>query len=157
MARNFPVPKDMNDSELRFLIEEAVLPIGEDLRPQAIVIQSGCDALADDPQSRLSLSNNAIWEAVQRLSALAPRVLVVGGGGYNPWAVARCWTGVWAQLNGVEPRGISVGTDAENILRGLFWNHSRGRNPPEHWFTTLADIPLEGEVRTGIRDLARLI
>ena len=157
MARNFPVPKDMNDTELRFLVEEAVLPIGEGFRPEAIVIQSGCDALADDPQSKLSLSNNAIWEAVQRLSSLAPRVLVVGGGGYNPWAVARCWTGIWAHLNGVDPRGISLGSEAENVLRGLFWNHSRGRNPPEHWFTTLADAPLEGEVRSAMQDLARLL
>ena len=81
MARNFPVPKDMNDSEFRFLIEQAILPIGEAFHPDAIVIQSGCDALADDPQSKLSLSNNAIWEAVQRLSDLAPEFLLLAVAG----------------------------------------------------------------------------
>ncbi|MEQ8334159.1 acetoin utilization protein AcuC [Nisaea sp.] len=155
MARNFPVPRDLNDSELRFLIEEAILPIGEDFRPDAIVIQSGCDALADDPQSRLSLSNNAIWDAVDSLSSLAPRVLVVGGGGYNPWAVARCWTGIWARLNGVDPRSLAITDEAESILRSLVWNHSRGRNPPEHWFMTIADDPLHGDVRQTVQNLVR--
>lgn len=157
MARNFPAPKGLNDTEFRHLIEEGVMPIVEAFSPEAIVIQSGCDALADDPQSKLELSNNVLWEAVSRLATLAPRVLVVGGGGYNPWAVARCWTGIWAALNGRDPRDIDIDSASEGILRDLFWNHSRGRNPPEHWFTTLSDRPNEGDVRPEVVDLARLV
>jgi acetoin utilization protein AcuC len=157
MARNFPAPKGLNDTELRHLVEEGVVPVVEAFAPEAIVIQSGCDALADDPQSKLDLSNNALWEAVSRLTTLAPRVLVVGGGGYNPWAVARCWTGIWALINGHDPRDIAIDPAGESILRELFWNHSRGRNPPEHWFTTLADRPNEGAVRSEVIDLARLV
>jgi acetoin utilization protein AcuC len=26
--------------------------------------------------------------------------IVLGGGSYNPWSVARCWAGVWGALNG---------------------------------------------------------
>ncbi|WP_420405081.1 acetoin utilization protein AcuC [Nisaea sp.] len=157
MARNFPAPKGLNDSEFRHLIEEGVVPLVEMFAADAVVIQSGCDGLADDPQSKLELSNNALFEAVRRLSSLAPRVLVVGGGGYNPWAVARCWTGIWATLNGQDPRDIDMDTGGERILRELLWNHSRGRNPPEHWFTTLADRPNEGDVRAEVVDLARLV
>ncbi|UUX50041.1 acetoin utilization protein AcuC [Nisaea acidiphila] len=157
MARNFPAPKGLNDTEFRFLVAEGVRPIVESFGPDAIVIQSGCDALADDPQSKLELSNNALWEAVDRLVRLAPRVLVLGGGGYNPWAVARCWTGIWAALNGQDPRGIALNAESESVLRGLFWNHSRGRNPPEHWFTRLADAPREGAVRQEVVDLARAV
>jgi acetoin utilization protein AcuC len=37
------------------------------------------------------------------------------------------------------------------------WNHSKGRNPPDHWFTTLADAPNEGPVRDDIHWLAEAV
>src|SRR3546814_5945327 len=49
------------------------------------------------------LSNGALWRVVRDVVRLAPRALVLGGGGYNPWTVGRCWAGVWATLNGIEP------------------------------------------------------
>jgi acetoin utilization protein AcuC len=69
-----------------------------------------------------------------------------GGGGYNPWSVARCWAGLWAELNGL-PIPMRVTPAAEAVLRGLAWSRSAGRNPPEHWFTTIADTPRPGPVR----------
>ena len=54
-ARNLPVPVDFNDSELAFLIAQAVLP-GPTLAAAALILQTGVDALADDPQSKLALS-----------------------------------------------------------------------------------------------------
>jgi acetoin utilization protein AcuC len=104
--------------------------------------------------SRLELSNSAIWRAVARLLPMAMRVLVLGGGGYNPWAVARCWAGIWGLLNGHEIPG-HLPDAAETMLRGLSWQHSRGRNPPEHWFTTLADAPRPGPVRHEVAALLR--
>ena len=150
MARNLPVPPEFNDSELDAVIAEAVLPLGAAFRPDAVVIQSGCDGLADDPQSKLSLSNDALARAVERVSRLAPRVLVTGGGGYNPWAVARAWTLIWARLNGFAPPDV-LSFGGETIMRALGWNHSRGRNPPEHWFSTLIDPPNWGPVRPEVR------
>ena len=137
-ARNLPVPRQFNDRELDLIVDQVVVPIGRALRPQIVVIQCGADALADDPLSRLELSNTALWRAVGRTAALADRVLVTGGGGYNPWSVARCWAGVWATLNGIEiPARLPQ--SAEAVLRDLTWSRAAGRNPPEHWFTTLAD------------------
>ena len=40
------------------------------------------------------------------------------------------------------------------MLRDLSWRHSRGRHPPEAWFTTLADPPRPGPVRPAMGDLA---
>lgn len=152
MARNLAVPAGFNDSELDMVIAEAVLPIGAAFKPEAVVIQSGCDGLADDPQSRLALSNGALARAVERVSRLAPRVLVTGGGGYNPWAVARAWTLIWGRLNGLrEPETLSFA--GETVLRALSWNHSRGRNPPEHWFSSLLDPPNWGPIRPEVRNL----
>ena len=153
-ARNLPVPVDFNDSELAFLIAEAVLPLARRWRPAALVLQTGVDALADDPQSKLTLSNGAIWAAVRDLLPSAPRRLVVGGGGYNPWAVARAWTGIWGVIAGHAPPSGPLPPAAEAVLRDLTWNHSRGRNPPDHWFTTLADAPRPGPIRPAIEDLA---
>ncbi len=153
MARNLPVPAGFNDSEMAFLLDRAILPLAADFAPEAVVLQCGADGLADDPQSKLALSNLALWQVVRAVKPLAPRLLVLGGGGYNPWAVGRCWAGVWAALNGFDvPERLPPA--AEAVLRGLDWRHSWGRNPPRRWFTTLADEPRPGLVRAELRDIA---
>lgn len=155
MARNLPVPPGFNDSEMAFLVETVMLPLGRAFRPQVLVLQTGADALAEDPLSRLELSNRALWDAVAALLPLAPRVLAVGGGGYNPWSVGRCWAGIWATLNGIDPVVPPTGA-AEAVLRSLTWSRAAGRNPPEHWFTTLADRPRPGPVRDGVLKIAEV-
>lgn len=151
--RNLPVPSGFNDDELAFLIDEAVVPVAKGFAPEVVVIQSGADGLADDPMSKLALSNGALWRAVERLRTLAPRTLILGGGGYNPWAVARCWAGIWATVSGIEiPHRLPE--PAERLLRAVEWRHSLARMPPERWFATLADPPNEGPVRPEIRAVA---
>ncbi len=152
-ARNFPVPEGCNDSEFRLLLEAAVLPLIAAFRPQAIMVQAGADALAEDPLARLALSNNAHVTAVQAAMGLAPRLVVLGGGGYNPWTVGRCWAGIWGALNGFVPPD-RLPPEAEAVLRALRFDRAAGRAPPEHWFTTLRDAPREGPVRPGIERLA---
>ncbi len=151
-AFNIPVPPGFNDSEMEYVVGEALVPLAAAIRPQALVLQGGADALADDPLSRLGLSNRAHWAAVAALKAIAPRLLMLGGGGYNPWSVARAWTGAWATLSDLPVPRI-LPPDAEAVLRGLSWTRSEGRNPPDHWFTTLADAPRPGPVREEVRDV----
>ena len=150
-AFNLPVPRGLNDSEMRYILHEVILPLLEDFAPDAIVLQCGSDAIEEDPLSRLSLSNNAHVEVVRALMGQAPRLMVLGGGGYNPWSVGRCWTRIWGALNGQDaPQELAP--KAQALLRALrFERNSRGRNPPEHWFSTLADTPNEGAVRDDIR------
>ncbi len=151
-ACNLPVPAGFNDTEMRVLMSDAILPLMEAHRPQAIFLQCGADALEEDPLARLSLSNNAHWAVVEAVRGMAPRLIVTGGGGYNPYTVGRCWAGVWAVLNDIPipPRTTPA---AESVLRSLTYNRAAGRNPPEHWFTTLRDTPREGTVRPEIRQL----
>src|SRR5512145_145710 len=151
-ARNYPVPAGFNDAELAFLLTHSIEPLARRFAPDAVVLQCGADGLADDPMSRLALSNNALWRAVRLAMTLAPRLLVLGGGGYNPWSVARCWVGVWATLNGLAiPERLPPAGEA--VLRQLRWHWRRPDPRPEHWFTTLADPPTEGGVRPAIRRL----
>lgn len=154
-ARNFPVPPGMNDSEMDWLTDHALLPLVQGFRPEAIVLQAGCDALADDPLGRQELSNNAVWRVVARLMGISPRLLVLGGGGYNPWSVARAWAGVWATLNGHDLPS-SLPPAAEAVLRQVTWHRAAGRNPPQHWFTTVVDEPRGGPVRDEVKRLADL-
>jgi acetoin utilization protein AcuC len=150
-ARNIPVPPDFNDDEMAYVLEAAILPLIDAFEPQAIVIQGGSDACADDPLSRLGLSNTALWRMVRSVMDLAPRTLMLGGGGYNPWSVGRTWAGFWAVLNGYDiPERVTP--EAEAVLRSLSWRHSRGRNPPESWFTALADPPRRGPLRSAVRE-----
>lgn len=149
-ALNLPVLRGFNDSEFALVLDKVILPAVAAFRPGAIVLQCGADAVTEDPLSRLALSNNAHWQTVQRLRDLAPRLLVLGGGGYNPWSVGRLWTGVWGVLNGHEiPDRLPA--EAEALLRGLTWSRGAGRNPPEHWFTTLRDAPRDGPIGSDLR------
>jgi acetoin utilization protein AcuC len=152
-ARNFPVPQGFNDSELGWLMTRAILPLIRARAPQAIMLQAGADALEEDPLAKLSLSNNAHLAVVEALLPLAPRLVVLGGGGYNPFTVGRCWAGIWATLNTL-PIPAVLPPSAQAVLRGLRYNRAAGRNPPEHWFTTLRDSPRPGLVRDTVRRLA---
>lgn len=147
---NLPVAAGFNDSEMAYVTETLIVPLGAALAPEIVVVQCGADALAEDPLSRLALSNNALWHALAAARTLAPRLLVLGGGGYNPWSVARCWAGNWALLNDI-PIPPVLPAAGEAVLRRLSWSRSAGRNPPAHWFTTLADAPNPGILRDDLR------
>lgn len=150
---NLPVPRDLNDSEMAHIREALILPAVAAFGADALVFQCGADAVAEDPLSRLALSNNAHWDVLRGLIALnVHRLLVLGGGGYNPWSVGRLWTGIWALLNGHDiPERVTL--EAEDVLRALRWENARaGKSPPEHWFTTLRDTPRPGPVRAPLRD-----
>lgn len=148
---NLPLPKGMNDTDMALILDRLILPVVSRFRPEAIVLQCGADALSEDPQSRLMLSNNALWSVVAGLHALTDRYLVLGGGGYNPWSVGRAWTGVWATLNGYQiPDHLPP--EAGDVLRALVWRgNRRGRTPPAHWFDTLRDAPRSGPVDDRVR------
>jgi acetoin utilization protein AcuC len=152
-AVNYPVPAGFNDSEMAFLLEDSILPLIERHAPEAIVIQSGADSLADDPMMELALSNRAYVGVIEALVGAAPRLLVLGGGGYNPFSVVRCWTAIWAKLNRFEvPERLPEA--AEAVLRDLVPYWSVGGQPPEHWCTTLADEPRTGAVREAVKRTA---
>ena len=139
-----------------FLIKHAILPLGRAFGPQALVVTCGVDGLAGDPLSRLELSNTGLWRAVERLVGEWPRAVVLGGGGYNPWTVIRCWSGLWGRLSG---RAIPAGLPpaAEEFLRGLECDLIDDDERPAAWTTTLADEPNAGAVRPEVERLPALV
>ena len=156
---NLPVPRGLNDDEMSLFLKELLLPLVQNFRPDAIVLQCGADAVEEDPQSKLSLSNRSHYAVVRELMPLCERLLVTGGGGYNPWSVGRLWTGVWGVLNGIDPPS-ELSNEAQNVLRDLKWTGQRRfKEPLSHWISSLVDPlnngPIRDEVRSSIGLLVR--
>lgn len=150
---NLPVAKGCNDNEFDTLMEQRVLPFACAAQPQAIVITCGTDALAGDPLSTMNLSNLALWRAVENLAALAGPVVVLGGGGYNPWTVARCWAGLWARLADFAiPDALPV--TARKLLATLECDLVDEEDVEPEWLTRIADQPRSGNVRAEVAALA---
>ncbi len=153
-AFNLPVPKGFNDSEMAAVVEELILPRLQAFRPEAIVLQCGADALEEDPLSRLSLSNRAHLDVVAALRGMAPRFLVLGGGGYNPWSVGRLWTAVWGLLSG-QDLPDRLPREAADVLAALGWGGGGRAAPAPAMLTTLLDRPRPGPIRAEIRERLR--
>lgn len=152
---NFPVPEGFNDSELAVLAQAKILPLLRLFAPEILLLLPGADALADDSMSKLDLSNQAIWQVVRAVMDIAPRLAVFGGGGYNPFALARCWAGIWGILNGIDlPEDLPE--PAQAVLRGVRYYRNGNRAQPAHWTETLQDVPLPGTVRAEIERLGDL-
>lgn len=154
-AYNFPVPAGFNDSELDFLLSEAVAPIVTGFAADAVVITAGADALAGDPLSGLALSNVALWRAVETTLHLAPMGIVLGGGGYNPWTAARAWTGLWGRLAKRPPAPDPLPACAQTILRNLACDLVDDEDVRPDWLCRLEDPPNSGPVRAQIETLVR--
>jgi len=155
-ARNLPVPRDFNDVELDYLIENAVRPLAGEFNPEALVITCGADGLEGDPLSRLALSNVGLWSAVEKLLDDCARSVVLGGGGYNPWTVVRCWAGLWGRLSGREiPAALPPAAQA--LLKNFECDLIDEDEIPGDWINALADPPNNGPVRDEIQRLPGLV
>lgn len=137
-AVNRPVPRGFRDDDLVRLLNEDLLPKIQNFKPEAIVILSGADAMAYDPLMRLSLSNRGLVHAINELIRMAPRRIVLGGGGYNPWTVVRYWVMLWASWNGFDiPDPIP--SNITSILSSLECARIKTDAIKEFWLTSIAD------------------
>ena len=151
---NIPLPSRCNDTEYLFIFEKLVFPLLERFQPEALIIQGGADALEDDPMSRLSLSNQVLWKILTMLLGQSQRVILTGGGGYNPWTVSRLWTGFWALMSG-RPIPENLPSEAISLLKSLSWQ--RQTMPKERLLNSIFDIPKEGQLSNQVFDLVKKI
>jgi acetoin utilization protein AcuC len=101
---NLPLPRFATDAEYLPLLHIGLEQV-EAYRPQAIILQYGVDAHYTDRMVGLKISTLVYEQVAQQVHDLAHRVcggrlLVVGGGGYEPATVARCWSILMANLAG---------------------------------------------------------
>jgi acetoin utilization protein AcuC len=91
---NVPLPPGAGDAILRPLFHRLVPPLIRSFRPGLIVLQHGADGHVGDPLTALEYTSRAYDDIDRTVLALARevcdrRLVVTGGGGYRPEAVAR--------------------------------------------------------------------
>jgi acetoin utilization protein AcuC len=101
---NLPLPRFATDEEYLPLLQIGLDQV-EAYRPEVIILQYGVDAHYTDRMVGLKISTRVYEQVSQKIHELAHRVcegrlLVVGGGGYEPETVARCWSILLANLAG---------------------------------------------------------
>jgi len=151
-AVNVPVPRGINDTEYALVLDDLMMPFVRSVEPEAILVLLGADGLAGDPLSAMRLSNTALWTACRELIALAPRAVILGGGGYNPWTTARLWAGMWGLLAGHDIGG-ALPDDAQAILSKLDCDLVDDEDRDPLWLTTLVDAPNAGPIRPDVAEL----
>ncbi len=102
---NIPLPPLTDDVEFWRAFESVVVPIWLAYKPDFVFWDVGGDAHMGDPLADLMLTYDTyhrLSSTVQQLVHLGnKKLVVVGGGGYNPVATAKIWTIVLANLAGV--------------------------------------------------------
>lgn len=95
---NVPLWPGSDDEIFLWVFEEVVPPLLKSFQPDVVVAQLGIDSHRTDPLTHLNYTLHGFSTAVRRLTALAPKLLALGGGGYDLANVPRAWTLSWAIL-----------------------------------------------------------
>jgi acetoin utilization protein AcuC len=117
---NLPLQPFTDDLVYEPAFEAVVPPLLGAFRPDVLVLQLGIDSHRTDPLTHLALSVQGFTRVVGRLLDLGPRVVALGGGGYDLVNVARAWTAAWAAMNGMalDP-ALPVSSHADLTRLGL--------------------------------------
>lgn len=106
---NIPLPPRTDDEIYLEVFHRIALPLMRDFKPDLMVAQIGADSMISDPLTDLMLTNNAYSEIVREVKGVCGKIVATGGGGYDIYRTARCWTLAWAILNDVEPKDEYAG------------------------------------------------
>jgi acetoin utilization protein AcuC len=100
-AVNLPLNPYTDDGVYLDAFDAVVPAVLRAFGPDVVVAQLGIDSHRTDPLTHLALSVDGFGEVVRRIVALSPRLVALGGGGYDLANVARAWTLAWALMNDV--------------------------------------------------------
>lgn len=95
---SIPISPNSGDEEFKKALEN-VEDFIEQSKPEIILLQSGADGLETDPITHLNYSINIYKLTAKRIHYLAHqlcrgRILVMGGGGYDPMNTSKAWVEV---------------------------------------------------------------
>jgi acetoin utilization protein AcuC len=121
---NLPLEPYTDSSVYLPAFEQVVPPLFAAFRPDAVVAQLGIDSHLTDPLTHLAFDIQGFARAVARITELSPRLVCLGGGGYDLQNVARGWTAAWAVLNGIELPATLPASFAEDVRRYEFRSDS---------------------------------
>ncbi|HKL76868.1 MAG TPA: acetoin utilization protein AcuC [Gammaproteobacteria bacterium] len=151
-ALNLPMPAGAHDDDFTTAFDAVWGPVVDRFQPDAVVMQAGTDILLADPLSKFRVSTQAFLGLAARIQAdAAPRLLVTGGGGYHPIALARCWAGLWAQLSGreLDPALPAAGRE---LLAEVDWDLDEDEDWYPNLFVSRLDEAQRGPVHAEVSD-----
>jgi acetoin utilization protein AcuC len=102
-AVNLPLNPYTDDAVYLDAFDAVVPAVVRAFQPDVVVAQLGIDSHRTDPLTHLALSVDGFAAAVRRILALSPRLVALGGGGYDLANVARAWTVAWGLMNEITP------------------------------------------------------
>ncbi|KAJ3441920.1 histone deacetylase rpd3 [Anaeramoeba flamelloides] len=88
---NVPLNDGMDDESYFYIFKKVIDAIMIYYQPSVIVLQCGADTLTQDELGCFNLSIEGHGKCVQYVRNLNKPLLVLGGGGYTPKNVAKCW------------------------------------------------------------------
>jgi acetoin utilization protein AcuC len=97
---NVPLPAETYDEAFLEAFDAVAVPLAENFKPDALVLELGMDILAGDPLTHLRMTNNVVVEIVERVMKLNCPILVAGGGGYHVENTVRGWALAWRTFCG---------------------------------------------------------
>lgn len=109
---NVPLPRQCGDAAFLSALDRIAAPALRRYRPQCLILQYGTDGHYADVMVRLGLTTHAFLASVRLVQAISAdhcegRLLVVGGGGYQPEDAVRCWLLLLGTLTGVQTAALA--------------------------------------------------
>jgi acetoin utilization protein AcuC len=150
---NIPVLPSTGDEPYLAAFREIVPQLAQAYNPEFIIIQCGADSHVDDMLAHLLLTTRTYEEIITTLHKLAHeaasgRMVAVGGGGYSPANVARCWTLIAASLAESQLTN-EMPNDWKNLLQ-----RSTGHTPPD---SLRSEPPKDHDPEKGIDQVRKNI
>lgn len=132
---NVPLRTGTDDEVYLSAFEAVVPPLIEKFAPDIVFALLGTDTHRDDRLAHLNLTSNGYKKVVSRIKEISPKIMAMGGGGYNIYKTAALWTLAWSELIGRAPEDKFTG-----LVGGMMYG-------PEADAGSLEDLPfvLEGE------------
>ena len=135
-AISFPLEHGFNDIDFKNIFEAKIEEKIKKFNPEIAILQMGADCLIDDHMSKLCLTNNAMRFTIEKFKSLSKKLIVMGGGGYNPWVTLRAWIYNLAVLAN-ETDKIILSDEGKSFLKDIEWK----KKPKYHWINQISDIP----------------
>lgn len=114
---NVPLEPGTDDNVFGVLFEKIVMDALRRFRPEIVIGIFGADTSRLDPLTHLKMTNNGFIGSVEMMHKEFPRIIALGGGGYDMDAVVRSWTLLWAELAGLE-LDVGYGGAIGGVLMG---------------------------------------
>lgn len=106
---NVPVPPDTGHATYIKIFKDIIVPIGNDFKPDVVLISSGLDSHNNDPLSSLTLSDRSYYDMTRCVKKLiCDKIVTVLEGGYNIKNVVRSNYEIYSALSGIESKNEAI-------------------------------------------------